>query len=60
MTRMKSLIRSLRDSVKAGKTDEAKKLLSTVQKAIDTAAKKNLIHWRTAARKKSSAAKLFA
>jgi ribosomal protein S20 len=57
---MKSLVRSLRDAVKAGKKDEAEKLLPAVQKAIDTAAKKHLMHWRTAARKKSAAAKLLA
>jgi ribosomal protein S20 len=44
--------------VKAGKTADAVKALSIAYKAIDVAQKKNLIHWKNAARKKSSLAKL--
>ena len=43
---------------KAGKKEEAKKLLPEVYKAIDTACKKNIIHPNNASRKKSSAARL--
>ena len=46
--------------VKEGKMDEALKALSKAQKAIDTAEKKNLIHWKNAARKKSNLAKAVA
>ncbi len=52
-TQMRTLMRKMRDAIKDGKQDEAKKLLSTVYKAIDMAAKKNIIHWKNAARKKS-------
>ncbi|ALM09819.1 MAG: small subunit ribosomal protein S20 [Candidatus Peribacter riflensis] len=59
-TRMKSAVRTLTDLAKEGKHDEAVKLLPTVMKAIDTAAKKHLIHWKNAARQKSHAASLVA
>lgn len=59
-TRMKTLIRKTSDLAKAGKTEEAKKAMSEAYKAIDMAAKKNLIHWKNAARKKGNLAKLFA
>lgn len=57
-TRMKSSIRKVQDLVKAGKTVEAIKELSSASKAIDTAAKKKIIHWKNAAKKKSSLQKL--
>lgn len=59
-TRMKTLIRKTSDLAKAGKTEDAQKSMSSAYKAIDMAAKKNLIHWKNAARKKSNLAKLFA
>ena len=59
-TRMKTLIRKTSDLAKSGKADDAQKSLSSAYKAIDMAAKKNLIHWKNAARKKSNLAKLFA
>lgn len=37
--------------------NEAKELLKSFTKKIDTAAGKNVIHWKTAARKKSRLAK---
>lgn len=59
-TSMKTHMRKMRDAVKAGKIDEATKLLPMVYKAIDTAAKKHIIHRRNADRKKASMAGLLA
>ena len=59
-TRMKTSMRSFMDLVKEGKKDEAIKLLPAAYKAIDTAAKKNLIHRNNAARKKSLLARMVA
>ena len=59
-TMMKTQMRKMREAVKAGKTDEAQKLLPVVYKAIDTAAKKNIIHRNNADRKKASMAGLLA
>ncbi|MDD5055875.1 MAG: 30S ribosomal protein S20 [Candidatus Peribacteraceae bacterium] len=57
-TNMKTEIRRIHDLVKEGKKDEALKALSKAFKAIDTAEKKNLIHWKNAARKKSSLSRM--
>ena len=59
-TRMKTAIRSFTDLIKEGKKAEAAKMLPAVYKAVDTAAKKNLIHRNNAARKKSSLARMVA
>jgi small subunit ribosomal protein S20 len=59
-TSMKTMIRKLADLAKEGRKEEARALLPKVFKAIDTAAKKRIIHSRNAARKKSSAARLAA
>lgn len=59
-TRMKTLIRKTSDLAKAGKTAEATTSMSQAFKAIDMAAKKNLIHWKNAARKKSLLSKMVA
>lgn len=59
-TNMRTMMRKMRDTVAAGKKDEAVKLLPTVFKSIDMAAKKNIIHRRNADRKKASMAKLIA
>lgn len=59
-TNMRTMMRKLRDAVKAGKKADAEKLLATVYKSIDMAAKKNIIHRRNADRKKASMAKLLA
>lgn len=59
-TYMKTMIRKIEDAVKAGKKDEAVKLLAETYKAIDMAAKRNIIHKNTASRKKSRMAKLCA
>jgi len=55
---MKTMIKKVTDLAAAKKLDEAKKLLPETYKAIDMAAKKNLIHKRTAARKKSLVCRL--
>ncbi len=59
-TRMKTAMRSFGDLVKEKKIDEARKMLPTAYKAIDTAAKKNIIHRNNADRKKSLLAKMVA
>lgn len=59
-TNMKTMIRKVMDAVKEGKKDEAAKLLPMVYKSIDMAAKKQIIHKNTAARKKSLVARLAA
>lgn len=57
-TGMKTAIRKVKDFAKAGKMTEANAALSNAFKLIDMAAKKNLIHWKNAARKKSLLSKL--
>ncbi len=57
-TQLKTAMRSFHDLVKEGKKDDARKLLPKVFKAIDTAAKKNIIHKNNAARKKAGFAKM--
>ncbi len=57
-TGMKTQIRKLQDLVKEGKVADAVKVLPMAYKSIDMAAKKNIIHPKTAAKKKSSLAKL--
>ena len=59
-TQLKTMMKKLIDAVKEGKKDEAAKLLPAVYKAIDTAAKKHLIHPNNAAHKKSRMARLVA
>jgi small subunit ribosomal protein S20 len=59
-TNMRTMMRKLRDAVADGKKDEAQKLLATVYKSIDMAAKKKIIHKRNADRKKASMARLLA
>ncbi len=59
-THMKTMIRKYTDLVTEGKRDDAIKLLPSVYKAVDTAAKKRLIHKNNASRKKSSLARMVA
>ena len=59
-THMKTMIRKISDLAKEVKKDAAEKTLPLVYKAIDTAAKKFIIHPKNAARKKSNMAKLVA
>ncbi len=58
--RYKELIKEYTKLIEDGKTAEAEKLFPQVQKSIDMAAKKNLLHKRNAARKKSNLAKMLA
>lgn len=59
-TYMRTMIRKMEDTVKAGKKADAEKLLPEVYKAIDMAVKRYIIHRNNGARKKSSMAKLVA
>lgn len=57
---MRTSVRAFTDAVKEGKDGkELSTLLSKAFKATDTAAKKNIIHDNTAARKKSRLAKMM-
>ncbi len=51
--KVKTIVKSIREFVKEGKFDDAKKELPNAQKAIDKAAKSNIIHKKNADRKKS-------
>jgi small subunit ribosomal protein S20 len=55
----KDAVKKLRELAAAGKTDEAKEMFPTVQKALDKAAKGNIISKNTAARKKSRLAAMM-
>lgn len=52
-SRMKSMIKLFMGHIKAKEADKATKVLPDVISAIDTASKKNIIHWGNAARRKS-------
>lgn len=54
------MMRKLTETVKEGKKEDAIAMLPQVYKSIDMAAKKNIIHKNTAARKKSLAARMVA
>ncbi len=55
----KETVKKLREAVKAGKAEDAKKMLPTVQKALDKAAKVGVISKNTASRKKSRLVKMI-
>lgn len=55
----KDAVKKLRELAKAGKIEEAKKMFPSVQKALDKAAKSNVIAKNTAARKKSRLVKML-
>lgn len=57
---VKKAIRAVTEAVKAGNKAEAEKLLAPAYKIIDTAAKKNVLNSKTAARRKSSLANMIA
>lgn len=57
-TGMKTYMKKIQELVKEGKQAEAVKVLPTAFKAIDTAAKKNIIHWKNAGKKKSALARM--
>ncbi len=51
--------KKIRSLAKAGKTDEATKLVAEFQSQIDRAAKKGVVHKNTASRHKQRVAKLL-
>lgn len=55
---LKESTKEISKLVKAGKKDEAKKMLSVAYKAIDKAQKRGVIPGNTAARRKSKLSKL--
>jgi len=55
----REVIKKMQELVKAENIEEAKKLLPSIQKALDKAAKVNVITKNTAARKKSRLAKML-
>ena len=57
-TRIKSIVKDVRISVKEASGEESKVNLNTAQSVIDKASKKGVIHKRTAARKISRLTKL--
>lgn len=57
-TRCKSVTKEIRMAVAAGNIDEAAQKLPTAASAFDTAARKGVVHKRTAARKVSRLTKL--
>lgn len=59
-TRMKTMIRKVKDASASSEKADMKQLASDAYKAIDMAAKKSIIHKNTAARKKSSIARMVA
>jgi len=56
----KMLPKKVRKLVAEGNVNEAKELLTTAFKALDKAAKKNIVHKNNASRTKSRLAKLIA
>ncbi len=59
-TRMKTMMRKVRDAANEEKKVDMAPLVKEAYKAIDIAAKKNIIHKNNAARKKSSIARIAA
>lgn len=57
-TRLKTVMKKVEDLAKDGKVADAAKALPEAFKAIDMAAKKNLIHPKNAGHKKSKLSKL--
>ncbi|OGZ61043.1 MAG: 30S ribosomal protein S20 [Candidatus Spechtbacteria bacterium RIFCSPLOWO2_01_FULL_46_10] len=55
--KIKSIIKEMDALVAAGKMNEAAKLLPAFYKAVDKAAKRNILHKRNASHKKALAAK---
>ncbi len=59
INKYKVLIKEFKELVSTGKKAAAAKMFPLVQKAIDMAAKRNLIHKNNAGRKKSQLAKMI-
>lgn len=57
-SKMKTMIKKVHDNVATASAADLKKMLSEAYKAIDTAAKKNVIHRNTASRRKSLLARI--
>ncbi len=57
-TKMKTMIKKITDLVKEGKKTEAQAVLAEAYKAIDTAAKKGVVHRNTADRRKALVARM--
>ncbi|HAU39790.1 MAG: 30S ribosomal protein S20, small subunit ribosomal protein S20 [Candidatus Peregrinibacteria bacterium GW2011_GWF2_43_17] len=57
--KLRKVLRTFNDLIKAGKIEDAKKLLAKAQKEIDMATKKHIIHKNNANRKKSSLARML-
>jgi len=53
-TKYKALVKNFLKLLSSAQTDEAAKLMPSVQKALDTAAKKNILHKNAVGHKKSS------
>ena len=53
LNRLKTLEKRYLTTVKSGKKDDAQKVLAEVNSAFDKAAKRGVIHWAKANRKKS-------
>ncbi len=58
-SRMKSMLRLLTEYVQAGDMEKAKKIMPQVVSAVDTAAKKGVIHKKNASHKKEGIARLM-
>ncbi|MBT3834917.1 30S ribosomal protein S20 [Candidatus Peribacteria bacterium] len=54
---MKTMVKKVMALAKEGKKEEAEKILPEAFKAVDTAAKKNIINGKTADRRKSTMSK---
>jgi small subunit ribosomal protein S20 len=50
-TRIKNVVKDVREAVKKGNREEAHAALHDATSALDKAASKGVIHWRTAGRK---------
>ena len=59
-SRVRTFVRRVRESIAAGKADEASDLLRVASRALDKAVTKGVIHRNTAARKKSALARRLA
>lgn len=59
-TRMLTMVKNIIAWAKGGDAEKAKAHFDEAQKAIDTAANKNIIHKNTAARKKAGIARAIA
>ncbi len=59
LSKMRSFIKNIVRWVEGGELKKAEDVFNDAQKAIDTCAKKNLIHKNNAARKKSRISKLI-